>query len=63
VLGLVLGGGVANLLERAAHSFVTDFIAFSFWPSFNFADIAITLGVALLLYWHASIFLPRPTHD
>lgn len=58
-LGLILGGAVGNLTDRifkAGGSFlggsVTDFIDFSFWPTFNLADSAITVGVALLLWTH-----------
>jgi signal peptidase II len=29
---------------------VTDFIDFSFWPNFNVADSAITIGVVVLLW-------------
>lgn len=47
--GLLLGGAVANLLDRAADGRVTDFIDPVRWPAFNVADIAITVGVALLL--------------
>lgn len=60
-LGLLVGGGLANLLERVADASVTDFIAFSFWPSFNFADITITLGAALLIFGYPKIF--PSTHD
>jgi len=54
-LGLVLGGAVGNLLDRAfrGDSFldgaVVDFINVPFFATFNFADIAINVGVALLL--------------
>ena len=54
-MGLVLGGAVGNLVDRVAHGSwlsgaVTDFIDFSFWPSFNVADSAITVGVVTLLW-------------
>jgi len=49
-LGLQLGGAVGNLVDRFRHGFVVDFIDFSFWPTFNVADSAITIGVLLLLY-------------
>jgi signal peptidase II len=49
----ILGGAVANLIDRATDGFVTDFIDVSFgtwhFPTFNVADIAISLGVALVL--------------
>ena len=49
--GLLLGGGVANVLDRLAatpHQ-VTDFVALGSFPVFNFADASITIGFVLLL--------------
>jgi len=54
-LGLVLGGAVGNLVDRVFRGDglldggVVDWIDFSFFPTFNVADSAITIGVALLL--------------
>ena len=47
-LGLVLGGSVANLLDRVRLGHVTDFLDFRFWPAFNLADLFIVVGVATL---------------
>lgn len=47
--GLLVGGAIANALDRISDGRVTDFIDPPSWPAFNLADIAITLGVALLL--------------
>lgn len=49
--GLLIGGGVANAIDRLAASphRVTDFIAVSSFPVFNVADAAITLGFLLLM--------------
>ena len=47
--GLLLGGAVGNLLDRARDGAVTDFIDFPLWPAFNVADLAITAGVVTLL--------------
>lgn len=49
--GLLLGGGVANVVDRLAASphQVTDFIAVSSFPVFNLADVAITAGFITLL--------------
>ena len=49
-LGLVLGGTVGNLIDRICFGYVTDFIDFKFWPAFNIADSAITIGVIILAY-------------
>jgi signal peptidase II len=49
--GLLLGGGVANVVDRLAatpHQ-VTDFIAVSTFPVFNLADVSITAGFITLL--------------
>ena len=53
-LGLVLGGGVGNLIVRVSLGYVVDFISWNYndwyWPAFNIADAAICLG-AVLLVW------------
>ena len=49
LLGLIMGGTVGNGYERLVERTVTDFIALHFWPVFNVADSAISVGVALLL--------------
>jgi signal peptidase II len=49
--GLLIGGGVANVIDRLAatpHE-VTDFIAVGSFPVFNAADVAITLGFLVLM--------------
>ena len=48
--GLLVGGGVANLIDRLGDGRVTDFIDPPRWPAFNLADVAITLGVLLILW-------------
>jgi len=53
-LALVLGGAIGNLWDRVTLGHVVDFIqvhaAGYYWPAFNVADSAITVGVALLLW-------------
>jgi signal peptidase II len=49
-VGLLAGGALGNLLDRLRHDAVTDFIAVGSWPPFNLADVAITLGVLLLVF-------------
>lgn len=50
--GLILGGGLGNLLDRVRIGAVIDFLDFHAgdwrWPAFNTADIAIVLGCALV---------------
>jgi signal peptidase II len=48
-LGLVIGGSVSNLADRARLGYVTDFIDFRWWPAFNLADSFIVVGVLILL--------------
>ena len=45
VLGLILGGTVGNGFDRIMFGTVTDFINVHFWPVFNVADSAISIGV------------------
>ena len=50
-LGLVIGGSLSNLIDRAWSGHVTDFIDFTYWPSFNLADSFIVLGVVGLVFF------------
>jgi signal peptidase II len=51
-LGLIFGGAIGNLIDRARFGAVVDFLDFYWrdyhWPAFNVADSAISVGVALL---------------
>lgn len=54
--GLIVGGAVGNLADRAfrgsdgfLHGAVVDFIAFDWWPTFNVADVGVTVGAVLLV--------------
>jgi signal peptidase II len=47
--GMMLGGAIGNLIDRVRFGAVTDFIDLPWWPAFNLADTAITLGVLTLL--------------
>ncbi len=53
-LTLILGGAIGNVVDRLLHGYVVDFIQVHwggwYFPSFNVADCAITLG-AILLIW------------
>ena len=48
--GLLLGGAIGNLIDRARAGSVTDFVKFPHFPAFNVADMAITFGVVALIY-------------
>jgi signal peptidase II len=53
-LALTMGGVLGNFVDRVFRGYVIDFIEFHirdsfYWPNFNVADSAITIGIALLL--------------
>ena len=52
-LALVLGGALGNLVDRVWHGYVIDFLHFhweaAYFPAFNVADSAITVGAGLLI--------------
>ncbi|MFL5871014.1 MAG: signal peptidase II [Solirubrobacterales bacterium] len=48
-VGMLAGGALGNLADRLRDGAVTDFIDPPLWPSFNVADVAITLGVVILV--------------
>ena len=52
-LTLILGGAVGNVIDRLLHGYVVDFIQVHYggwyFPSFNVADSAITVGAILLI--------------
>jgi len=58
--GLLIGGALGNVIDRLLHGYVVDFLQFRFgfleplfhggyFPSFNLADSAITLGACCLI--------------
>ena len=53
-LALILGGAIGNLIDRVLLGHVVDFIQVHaggyYWPAFNVADSAITIGAALLIW-------------
>ncbi len=65
-LSLILGGALGNLIDRFARSpgilrgGVVDFIRIGWWPIFNFADSALSVGIILLL---AATFRRPETND
>ena len=56
-VGLLAGGALGNLADRARADAVTDFIDPPIWPTFNLADVAITLGAIVLVL---AAMGPRP---
>jgi len=54
-IALIFGGAVGNMVDRVFLGYVRDFIQFDFWksfPVFNVADIALTIGVVLMLIYY-----------
>lgn len=53
-LALILGGALGNVVDRLRYDAVVDFLSFHwagmYFPAFNVADSAITVGVALMLW-------------
>jgi signal peptidase II len=53
-LGLILAGALGNLFDRWRYGYVIDFLEFHarnhYWPSFNIADTAVSIGVILLAW-------------
>jgi signal peptidase II len=49
---LILGGAAGNLTDRIAHGYVIDFLEVYvgnfYWPAFNVADSALTMGIVLI---------------
>ncbi len=60
-LGLILGGALGNLIDRIAFGAVTDFIdvgiGLNRWPTFNVADMGVSIGVCML-----AVLLLREPH-
>lgn len=58
--GLILGGAIANLLDRLQGGSVVDLLYTSWWPTFNLADAFLTIGVALLVVTSFTPVRDRP---
>lgn len=61
--GLLLGGGLGNLIDRLVDGTVTDMIDFGWFPSFNVADIALNVGVGLVLLVGLFLHEDEPAED
>jgi signal peptidase II len=60
-IALIIGGAVGNVIDRLQYGAVVDFLYFHagkfYWPAFNLADSAITIGVVILIV--DSLFVQR----
>ncbi|MCF6283374.1 MAG: signal peptidase II [Candidatus Polarisedimenticolaceae bacterium] len=64
-LSLIIGGAIGNLIDRIQLGHVVDFIHLHyqqhFWPAFNVADSAITVGVTIMIV--DSLFFAQKRED
>jgi len=58
-VGLIAGGCIGNLFDRLVYGYVRDFINFDFmnFPVFNFADIALTFGVIIMVVYFLFFYM------
>src|SRR5690606_3842162 len=68
-LALILGGAVGNVIDRVLYGHVVDFLLFYwgdwYFPAFNIADAAITVGAVLMIYdevWRVRKTRPEATN-
>lgn len=47
----IFAGGLSNLVDRVVRGHVVDFLDVGWWPVFNVADMAVSLGVAYAVVW------------
>lgn len=63
-LSMVLGGALGNLIDRLVYGHVIDFIQWYYksfyWPTFNVADSAITVGASVLVIHGLLFSQPQP---
>lgn len=50
-VAMIFAGGTSNLIDRTVIGYVTDMFDFRVFPVFNVADIAVTVGCALLFVY------------
>ena len=53
---LIISGGISNLLDRIFRGAIIDYINLQVWPSFNFADALISIG---LVFYLVSLVTPK----
>jgi signal peptidase II len=62
--GAVIGGAVANVVDRARDGVVTDYLHTGWWPTFNLADTFLVTGFIVIALLHARPErTPEPVHD
>ena len=64
--GILLGGGVSNVLDRFIHGGVVDYVAWHKWfefAVFNFADVMIDLAIVIFLWQSYKIYRKEKQND
>ena len=62
--GLIIGGGIGNLIDRLLKGYVVDFLELSFFsPICNVADYAITVGTVLLMIFIIFFYGKKPSES
>lgn len=61
-IACIIGGASANLHDRVLLGHVRDFLRMGWWPTFNVADVALCVGVGLLLV-HLARPVPQVSHS
>ena len=62
---LIVAGGVGTMIDRVLIGYVVDFINFLFidFPVFNFADMCVTVGAAVMIAWLLFVDLPSSVRE
>lgn len=62
---MIVAGGVGNMIDRVLIGYVVDFINFLFidFPVFNFADMCVTVGAAVMIAWLIFVDLPSSVRE
>lgn len=62
---MIAAGGVGNMIDRLFVGYVVDFINFLFmdFPVFNFADMCVTVGAAVMIVWLLFIDMPKAVRE
>ena len=58
-LGMALGGAGSNVYDQLRRGAVIDFLDLGWWPVFNLADVAITVGVIMALWFFLILAPPK----
>jgi len=67
LMGVILGGGLGNLVDRILHGYVVDWISMGFrnwrWATYNVADGSVVVSVILLLVYEFFFSKPKKKEE